>query len=147
MNESLSVRIRRVEKDLPLPEYKTKGAVAFDLAIRETITIEAGKIGYAPVNICVATPAGYMLMLAARSSLHKKGLMLANGVAIGDQDFCGNGDEYKVVLFNFSQETVIIERGDRIAQGVFVPIMKVDWNEVEDLGEPDRGGIGSTGIK
>lgn len=141
------VRIRRVEKAFPLPEYKTKGAVAFDLFPREAITIEPHSVGYAPLNICVATPVGYMLMLAARSSLHKKGLMLVNGVAIGDQDFCGNGDEYKAALFNFTNSRVVVEKGDRVVQGLFVPILRADWDERDDLGEPDRGGFGSTGHK
>lgn len=147
MNSSHNVRVKRVEKSLPLPEYKTPGAVAFDLLSREQITIEPGTVGYAPLNVCVATPPGYMLMIAARSSLHKRGLMLANGVAIGDQDFCGNTDEYKAALFNFSKEAVTIEKGDRIVQGMFIPIVKAEWEEVDDLGSPDRGGFGTTGVR
>lgn len=147
MNQKISVKIRRVDDSLPLPEYKTSGAVAFDLSARETTTIEPHAIGYIPLNACVATPPGYMLLLAARSSLHKRGLMLGNGVVLGDQDFCGNQDEYKGVVLNFTNEPVTIEKGDRIFQGVFLPIVKVEWDERKDLEAPDRGGIGSTGIK
>ncbi len=143
----LEVAIRRIDSSFPLPEYKTPGAVAFDLAGREAVTIMARSVGYIPLNICVGTPAGYMLMLAARSSLHKRGLMMANGVAIGDQDFCGNADEYKAALFNFTDADVVVEKGERIVQGIFVPIAKATWIEKDDMGEPDRGGFGSTGIR
>jgi len=145
MDDKIVVPIRRVDPDLPLPQYKTSGAVAFDLSSRVQLTIEARGIGYAPLNICVGTPPGYMFMIAARSSLHKRGLMLGNGVAIGDQDFCGNGDEYKAILYNITNSPVTLERGERIVQGMFIPIAKVHWEERADMGVPDRGGIGSTG--
>lgn len=85
------------------------------------------------------------MLLSARSSLHKKGLLLANGVGIGDQDFCGNADEYKAALHNFTDKSVTVERGDRVAQGKFVPIEKCEWEEVDDMETKSRGGFGSTG--
>lgn len=142
----MDIRIKRIDKTLPLPEYKTAGAVAFDFLVREAITIPAKKVGLAPLNVCIATPEGHMLLLAARSSLHKRGLMLANGIGIGDQDFRGNGDEYHAVLYNFADEAVTIARGERIVQGVFKPIAKCSWIEVEDLESENRGGFGSTGF-
>ena len=84
-------------------------------------------------------------MMAARSSLHKKGLIFANGVGIGDRDFCGNNDEYHAALYNFSDNPVSIERGERIAQGIIKKYDKADWEEVDDLGNKNRGGFGSTG--
>ncbi len=142
----MRIKIKRVDKTLPLPEYKTSGAVAFDFLVRAAVTIEPKSVGYAPLNVCIATPEGHMLLLAARSSLHKKGLMLANGIGIGDQDFRGNGDEYHAALYNFSEEPVIVSRGERIVQGVFKPIAKCSWVEVDDLESEDRGGFGSTGV-
>lgn len=147
MNQKISVNVRRVDKSLPLPEYKTQGAVAFDLSARETTTVEPQKIGYVPLNVCVAIPEGYAVFMAARSSLHKRGLMLGNGVAFMDQDFSGNGDEYKAVLFNFTSESVTVEKGDRIVQGIFLPIAKAEWNEKDDLEGSDRGGFGTTGVR
>ncbi len=143
--EQMNIRIKRFDPTLPLPEYKTEGAVAFDLAARIEVTIEAGKVGYVPLNVAIRPPDGHMLLLAARSSLHKRGVMLANGVGIGDEDFSGNTDEYHAALFNFSDLVVTIKRGDRIAQGMFVPIVRGGWNEVDDMGFPDRGGFGTTG--
>jgi dUTP pyrophosphatase len=142
----MEIKIKLIDPALGLPEYKTKGAVAFDLMSREDLTINPGEVGYAPLNICVEPPEGHMLMLAARSSLHKRGLMLANGVAIGDQDFAGNEDEYKAVLLNFSKEPVTVKRGERIVQGLFKPIVKAVWRAVDDMEQESRGGFGSTGI-
>ena len=143
----MKVKIKRIEKDIPLPEYKTAGAAGFDFVARKTLTILPKSFDYIPLNACIATPKGYMLLLAERSSTHKKGLSMINGVAIGDQDFCGNGDEYRAVLYNFTDKPVTIERGERIVQGVFVPILKHEWREVDDMGSKDRGGFGTTGKK
>ncbi|TSC73647.1 MAG: deoxyuridine 5''''-triphosphate nucleotidohydrolase, partial [Parcubacteria group bacterium Gr01-1014_44] len=98
----MKVRIKRIDKSLPLPEYKTKGAVAFDLSPRVSLTILPKGVVRVPLNVAIEPPPGFMVMLAARSSLHKKGLMLANSVAIGDTDFSGDEDEYRAALYNFS---------------------------------------------
>ncbi|MEK7149021.1 MAG: dUTP diphosphatase [Patescibacteria group bacterium] len=142
----MKVRIKRINKEVSLPEYKTPGAVAFDLSARETVNIPSHEVAYVSLNVCVDTPDGFMLFLAARSSLHKRGLMLANGVGIGDQDFCGNGDEYAAALYNFSDMPVAVQKDERIVQGMFLPISKGEWIEVDDMGMKDRGGYGSTGV-
>ena len=73
----MNVRIKRIDIKLPLPAYETEGAVGFDLLAREDTTIEPKQIGLVPNNIVVDVPAGYMLMLASRSSTpKKKGLMV-----------------------------------------------------------------------
>lgn len=143
----MKVKIKRVDNTLPLPSYKTAGAAAFDCHVRQTIIAEPKKVAYVPLNICIKPPAGHYIMMAARSSLHKKGLMLANGVAIGDEDFCGNKDEYHAALYNFSDQSVTIEKGERIVQMILKPYEKVEWDEVGDLGEKNRGGFGTTGSK
>lgn len=143
----MRVRIKRFDKDLPLPEYKTAGAVAFDLYSRISATILPGGIARLPLNIALKLPKDYMLLMAARSSLHKRGLMLANGVAIGDRDFCGNEDEYHAAVYNFSKNPVSIERGERIAQGILKRYDKAEWIETNDLGEKNRRGFGTTGRK
>jgi dUTP pyrophosphatase len=140
------IDIKRIDKELPLPRHETDGAVAFDLIAREGATIEPGKIALVPGNVIICTPPGYMLMLAARSSLaKKKNLMLANGVGIVDQDYCGPEDEVKLMLLNVGDTPSTIERGERIGQGMFVKIERAEWNEVETLNTPSRGGFGTTG--
>lgn len=141
------IKAKRINKEIPLPEYKTSGAVAFDFIVRESCAIKPKSIGYVPLNMCIKPPKGFMLLMTARSSLHKRGLMLANGIALFDQDFCGDEDEYKVVLYNFTNKIAKIEKGDRLTQGVLVPIRICQFCEVEKMNEKKRGGFGSTGRK
>ncbi len=143
----MDIRIKRFSKEVPLPQYHTAGAAGFDLAARERVEIPAGAVGYVPLNVAVETPSGYFLLIAARSSTHKKGLILANGIGIGDSDFCGDGDEYKAAYFNFTSTPVVVEKGDRIAQGVFVKYETAQWSEVDVMGNKDRGGFGGTGAR
>ena len=71
--------------------------------------------------------------------------MMAHGVGIGDQDFWGPDDEYHIPVYNITEEVVTVERGERIAQGIFVPVMIAEFEEVDDVGEKSRGMYGSTG--
>jgi len=141
----MKLRIRKIDKDLPLPEYKTAGAAGFDLCARVAVSIPAKSAMRVPLNVVLAPPEGYMVILAARSSLHKKGLMLANGVGIMDHDFCGNDDEYHAALYNFIDAPVSIKRGERIVQGILKKHERAEWEEVDDLQNPTRGGFGTTG--
>ena len=143
----MKIRIKRFNKSFPLPEYKTLGAAAFDLTARITLEIPPREIRLVPLNIACETPEGYFLLLAARSSTHKKGLMLANGIGIGDPDFTGDEDEYAAAYLNFTDKTVLIEAGERIAQGMLVKFERAEWGEVDSLGNKTRGGFGSTGEK
>lgn len=143
----MRIRVKRFDKTIPLPAHATERAAAFDLTARARIEIPPQKVGYVPLNIACETPDGYFLLLAARSSTHRKGLMLANGVGIGDPDFSGNGDEYTAAYFNFMDKPVIVEAGERIAQGIFVKLERPEWDEVDTLENPTRGGFGSTGTK
>ena len=143
--QPLDVTIKRVDKDLPLPTYATQGSVGFDLLCREDTEIAPRKLGRIPGNVVIRTPPGYMLLLTMRSSTpRRKGLLVPHGVGIIDQDYCGEGDELMVQVYNFREEAVTVKRGERVAQGIFVPIMHVAWHEVDDMGQ-GRGGFGSTG--
>ena len=141
----MRVVLHRVDPSLPLPAYQTAGAAGFDVYARVTTTIEPKKIVLIPTNLIIATPADHMLLLAARSSLPlKKGSVLANGVGIIDSDYCGSDDEIKVQVMNMTDAPVTVERGERIAQGMFVNIERAEWSE-EAPNEKNRGGFGSTG--
>lgn len=141
----LNVAIKRIDTELPLPAYSTQGSVGFDLICREDTEVAPRKLGRVPGNIIVQTPPGYMLLISMRSSTaRRKGLLIPNGVGIIDQDYCGEGDEILVSVYNFRDEAVTVQRGERIAQGIFVPIARVVWNEVDEVGK-GRGGFGSTG--
>jgi len=142
----MKIFIKRIDKSLPLPEYKTTGATAFDFSAREKITISPKSVGYISLNVVIKVPAGYVLQIFPRSSTHKKGLLMANSVGIIDQDFCGNNDEIKAAYYNFTDNEVSIERGDRIAQGIIKKIESVEWEEKEKMEFENRGGFGTTGL-
>lgn len=142
----MKVPVRRVDKELPLPEYKTPGAAAMDCVAREDVLVPAKSLSMVPLNIALKPPRGHFVLLAARSSLHKRGLMMANGVGIGDEDFSGNNDEYQAALYNFTDAPVQLKKGERIVQMLVLPFDLVVWDEKNSLGDPDRGGFGTTGV-
>lgn len=142
---SLSVAIKLFDSTLPLPEYKTAGAAALDLYAREETKIPARTVGYVPLNIALQLPPDHFALLAARSSLHKKGLMMANSIGIGDYDYRGDGDEYRAALYNFSDSEVTVERGERVVQLIILSRPVITWQEQKNFAEPNRGGFGSTG--
>ena len=145
MPKTKVAKIKIFDNSLPLPEYKSKGAVAFDVYLRETVKIKPRGVVLAPVNIAFEIPKGHFAMIAARSSLHKHGVMMANGVGIGDEDFHGDEDEYHMALLNFTNRNVTIKKGERVGQVLTIPYTKVKFKVVSKLGNQTRGGFGSTG--
>jgi dUTP pyrophosphatase len=143
----MKVKIKRFDKSLPLPEYKTDGAACVDLYSRLDVKILPHSFGKIPVNIAVEIPKGCFVLMAARSSTHKLGLIPANGIAIGDEDYCGDNDEYSFLVYNVTDSEVLVERGSRVAQLMVLNIERIEFQEVDVLGNKDRGGIGSTGLK
>lgn len=143
---TMHVSITRIDPSLPLPKYESTGAVGFDFVTRQTTHIEPGAIGLVPGNVIVQVPAGYALLVLPRSSLpRKKALVCPHSIGIIDQDYHGPKDEIFIQVRNTGSEIVTVERGERIAQGMFVRVEQAQWNEVDDHGAPTRGGFGSTG--
>ena len=142
----MQVKIKRIDKSFPLPQYETNGSVGVDLITRADTIIEPKKIGLVPANVVVEVPVGYALILASRSSTPlKKGLSTPHGIGIIDHDYCGENDELKIQVYNFTEEPITIKKGDKIAQGLFVRVDKVQFVEVEEMVSESRGGFGSTG--
>ena len=143
----LPVRLRRLDPDVPLPAYQTSGAAGFDLASNADVTIAPGTIALVPTGLVIEVPPGHFLGIFARSSTPlKKGLMVANGVGVIDQDYCGPADEVKIQVLNFTAAPVRVVKGDRIAQGLFIPVARAEWQEADaDLRDGSRGGFGATG--
>ena len=141
------IKIKRIDKSLPLPEYKTQGAAGFDVYARETITIKPREIAYIPLNIVLEIPKDTWVLLANRSSTHKLGITSVNGIGIGDSDFCGENDEYHFAALNITDKEVKIERGTRIAQMVLVNYKQVEFEEVDSFTKESRGGFGTSGFK
>ena len=142
----MNVRIKRLRPHATLPAYQTAGAAAFDLAAADDTTIQPGEVGLVPTGLVIAVPAGMFLAIFARSSTPlKRGLMVANGVGVVDSDYAGPADEVKVAVVNIRSTAVTVSRGERIAQGIFLPAPRATWIEVDELDVPSRGGFGATG--
>ncbi len=141
----MEVEIKRLREDIVLPEFKTAGSVGFDIAAAETTKVPSLGGARIPTGLIVAVPAGYMLMIAARSSTAQKhGLLLGNGIGVIDQDYRGPEDEIKISVYNFTDREVIVEKGVAVAQGIFVRVDRAEWSEVSEMNAPTRGGFGST---
>ena len=110
------------------------------------MTIAPGQVALVPTGLVIGVPPGHFLGVFARSSTPlKRGLMVANGVGVVDSDYCGPNDEIKIQVVNFTDAPVSLKRGDRIAQGVILPFVRAEWEEVSEAPGQTRGGFGSTG--
>lgn len=142
----MRVKIKRIDSSLPLPQYQTDGAAAFDLYSREDTAIPAKTVALIPTNIIIEVPNGYMLAVVTRSSApKKKGLLVPHGIGIIDQDYHGEKDEIMLQVYNFTDNEVKINRGERIGQAAFVRVDRGEWEESEIMKKTSRGGFGSTG--
>lgn len=148
-SSAVRVFVRRLPeaKDFPLPERATAQSAGFDLRARleETLTIPPGGRALVPTGISVVLPDGFEAQVRPRSGLAwKKGLTLLNSPGTIDADYRG---EVSVVLVNFGNAAVSIERGDRIAQLVVQRVPEIVLEEVEAIPGSARGpgGFGHTG--
>ena len=141
----LTTRIRRLRPDVTLPAYQTAESAGFDLAASEDVTIEPGEVALVPTGLVIEVPHGHFLGVFARSSTPlKRGLMVANGVGVVDPDYSGPADEVKIEVVNFTGKPVRVAKGDRIAQGLFIPVVQARWTEADEIRAASRGGFGST---
>lgn len=145
-NNELSIKIKYLNKDVTRLSKIDKGDW-IDLYAAERVEIKAGELKLVHLGVAMKLPEGYEGHLAPRSSTLKKwGVLQANSVGVVDNSYCGDNDWWRFPAF--ATRDTVIEAGDKICQ---FRIMKkqepVDFVEVEQLGEPDRGGFGSTGTK
>ena len=143
----LSIRVRRLDPELPLPARRHPGDAGYDLAARADTRLEpGGGRALVPTGICIAIPEGFAGFVQPRSGLAlRHGVTCLNSPGLID---AGYRDEIRVILVNHDPaEAFSIEVGDRIAQLVIQAVETVEWIEVDDLGESvrGRGGFGSTG--
>ena len=135
-------------KHIHLPERKTQKSAGYDIEAAAAADLLPGKITVVPTGLKAYMPDDEYLAIFVRSGMAiKRGIMLVNGTGIIDADYYGNADNeghIMVALYNTGAETIRIEKGDRIAQGIFVSYEKVDG----DCAQGTRsGGIGSTGAR
>ena len=132
-----------------LPTYATVGSAGMDLKANtsEPIALKPMERYLFPTGIYIQLPDGYEAQIRPRSGLAVKyGITVTNAPGTVDADYTG---EVGVSLINLSNETFVIQPGERIAQMVIAKYEKITWNEVTTLDETERGsgGFGSTGMK
>ena len=138
--------IKKLHKNIILPEYKTDGSSGMDLManVEQTVKILPGEKKIISTGIMVAIPKQYEIQIRPRSGLaEKNGISVLNTPGTIDSDYRG---EIKVILINLGKDIFQINKNDRIAQMIVCPIIKVELEEVENLPETIRGkgGFGST---
>jgi dUTP pyrophosphatase len=143
----VKILVKKFDKNIKLPTYKTSGASGMDLLayIKKKITINSGKTAIIPTGIAVAIPKNYEIQIRPRSGLAaKKGISVLNTPGTIDSDYRG---EIKIILINLSRKSFIVKSGDRVAQMILCPVAKVKFKEVKNLPKTARGkgGFGSTG--
>ena len=143
----MRLKIKRLQSAVGLPEPATAHAAGFDLAAATDMEVPPRSIRLVGTGLVIAVPEGYFLGIFARSSTPlKRGLMVANGVGVIDADYCGPDDEIKIQVLNITDAPVMIARGDRLAQGIVLACPRIEWEEVDEMTVPTRGGFGSTGM-
>ncbi|MCR3906329.1 MAG: dUTP diphosphatase [Tenericutes bacterium] len=130
-----------------IPKRATDSSAGYDLAAIEDVTIEPNEIKRVPTGLKVQIPKSEAMFIFARSSIAtKKGLILSNGVGVVDSDYYNNESNeghIMVSLLNIKDHAVTIEKGERVAQGIFLTYQKTDN---DDTGNVARlGGFGSSG--
>jgi dUTP pyrophosphatase len=143
------ILIKRLSKNVSIPEYETAGSSGMDLAadIGEKIEIKPGETQIIPTGLSVSIPQEFEIQIRPRSGLAAKHqLSVLNTPGTIDADYRG---EIKVILINLGKKTFIVEKGLRIAQMVLCPLIKAKIKEVDTLDGTARGsgGFGSTGTK
>ena len=143
----IKVLIKKLNPAVRLPEYKTSGASGMDLIafIEKSVSVKSKTSSIIPTGLSVAFQEKYEIQIRPRSGLAaKNNITVLNTPGTIDSDYRG---EIKVIIYNHGDDDFIINNGDRIAQMVLSPIIKMDLEEVKDLPKTIRGegGFGSTG--
>ena len=143
----VKVLVKKLDPKVQLPSYKTKGSSGMDLMafIKDPIKIAPNTSALIPTGISVAIPNDVEIQIRPRSGLAvKSSISVLNTPGTIDSDYRG---ELKVILFNHSKEEFVVRNNDRIAQIVLMPVLKIDFEEVDNLPVTLRGsdGFGSTG--
>jgi dUTP pyrophosphatase len=143
----VKVLVKKLDPKVQLPSYKTKGSSGMDLMafIKDSIKIAPNTSALIPTGISVAISSDVEIQIRSRSGLAaKSSISVLNTPGTIDSDYRG---ELKIILFNHSKEEFVVRNNDRIAQIVLMPVLKIDFEEVDNLPDTLRGsgGFGSTG--
>ena len=143
----VKILVKKFDKDIKLPTYKTSGSSGMDLVayIKNKIAIDPGATAIIPTGIAVAIPKNYEMQIRPRSGLaSKNSISVLNTPGTIDSDYRG---EIKIIIINLSKKSFVVKSGDRVAQMILCPVLKGKLKEVKNLPKTVRGqgGFGSTG--
>jgi dUTP pyrophosphatase len=142
----LQVLLRRLDPQVPAPTYALAGDAGADLVTTVDVELAPGRRAVVPTGVAIALPEGYAGFVHPRSGLAARvGLALVNAPGTIDSGYRG---EIKVILVNLDPfDTLVLRRGDRVAQLVIQRVERATFVEVDVLPESERGvgGHGSTG--
>ena len=141
----MELKFKKLAPAATLPTYGTKGAACFDLYALESSVVPSGGAMTIRTGLAVEVPEGHAMMIYSRSGHgFKNGLRLSNGTGVIDSDYRG---EIMVRLHNDGQAPYEVQVGERIAQAMVIPAVRVQVMETGELGHTERGegGFGSTG--
>ena len=143
----VKVLIKKLNSKVQLPKYKTDGSSGMDLMalLESPVNLKSQESALIPTGISIAIPEDTEVQIRPRSGLAaKSNISVLNTPGTIDSDYRG---EIKIILFNHGKEDFVINNNDRIAQMILMPIIKAEFEEVENLPKTLRGsgGFGSTG--
>ena len=143
----VKVLIKKLDPAVKLPEYKTDGASGMDLIafVKESIIVKPKTSCLVPTGLSAAFSEDYEIQIRPRSGLAaKNNISVLNTPGTIDSDYRG---EIKIILFNHGEEDFLINNKDRVAQMILTPVVKMEFEETENLPNTLRGegGFGSTG--
>ena len=143
----IKVLVKKLNPKAELPKYKTEGSSGMDLMalIENPITIKPQNSALIPTGLSIAIPEDTEVQIRPRSGLAtKSSISVLNTPGTIDSDYRG---EIKIILFNHGKEEFTVNNNDRIAQMILMPVLKAEFEEVEELPKTIRGseGFGSTG--
>ena len=143
----VKVLIKKLDSSVKIPEYKTSGASGMDLIafIKKSLIVKPKVSSLIPTGLSVAFSDKYEIQIRPRSGLAaKNNISVLNTPGTIDSDYRG---EIKIIIYNHGDKDFIINNGDRVAQMILTPVIKMELKEVSDLPETTRGerGFGSTG--
>tara|TARA_B100001250_G_scaffold327737_1_gene292033 strand:+ start:1445 stop:1882 length:438 start_codon:yes stop_codon:yes gene_type:complete len=143
----IKVLVKKLNPKAQLPKYKTEGSSGMDLMALtgNPIIIKPQKTALIPTGLSIAIPEDTEIQIRPRSGLAvKSNISVLNTPGTIDSDYRG---EIKIILFNHGREEFIVNNNDRIAQMILMPVLKAEFEEVDNLPNTIRGsgGFGSTG--
>ncbi len=143
----VKVKVKKLNQNVSLPSYKTIGASGMDLKafLKEPVNVKPNTSSLIPTGLSVAFSKDYEIQIRPRSGLAaKNNISVLNTPGTIDSDYRG---EIKIILFNHGKIDFTVNNGDRVAQMILSPVVKIELEETNDLPETIRGesGFGSTG--